>query len=118
MINSNLSISRGRRLTNCSMNQAQAMPLFVTTSKRYTQEEMETLKNLQCKDYILLCLEGNALVFLVPMVQAKPLLLVWLVYKILDINFLEFACMFSCWWKQTENTFEGASFEAFTFLES
>ncbi|KAK7836178.1 abc transporter a family member 7 [Quercus suber] len=29
--------------------------------QKITQEEIETLKHLPCKDYILLCLEGNAL---------------------------------------------------------
>ena len=118
MINSNPSISRGRRLTNCSMNQAQAMPLFVTTSKRYTQEEMETLKNLQCKDYILLCLKGNALVFLVPMVQAKPLLSVWSVYKILSHKFFRICIHVFLLVEANRKYFQAACFEAFTFLES
>ena len=120
--NSNLSISRGRRLTNCYMNQAQAMPLFVITCKRYTQEVMETLKNSRCKDYILLCLEGNVLVCLVPMVQAKPLLSTWSVYRFFvssnEINFWEFVYAFSYWREQIENAFNGASFEAFTFTSS
>ncbi|KAK4568288.1 hypothetical protein RGQ29_003889 [Quercus rubra] len=53
---------RGRRLTNCSMNQAQAMPLFVTASKRYTQEEIETLKNLQAKPLLSVCLLWETLI--------------------------------------------------------
>lgn len=65
-------------------NQAQLMQLFVTTYKRCTQEGMETLKNWQYEEYLLLCHQENASVCSVQMELGRLLSLAWLVvYKAL-----------------------------------
>lgn len=70
-------VSRGRRLSIYYKNQTKTMPLFATTSGRYILQEMEALQMLQCKVCFLPCPKQSALACLVPMVQARPLLLVW-----------------------------------------
>lgn len=68
---------RGRRSSNCSLNQVQVIPSSVIILGKYIQGGTGTLRNMQLENSHLPYHKENVLACLVQMVQAKLRSLIW-----------------------------------------